>query len=44
MYFGADKRNAVILPYSAQRKHAFTGKIQDMSKKNIFPAGKKIAL
>ena len=27
VYFGADKRNAVTLPHSAHRKHAFTGKI-----------------
>ena len=33
VYFGADKRNAVTLTHSAQRKHAFTGKIKDMSKK-----------
>ena len=44
VYFGADKDNAVTLPHSAQRKHAFTGKIKDMSKKNKFPARKKIAL
>ena len=44
VYLGADKRNAVTLPYSAQRKHAFTGKIKNMSKKNKFPARKKIAL
>ena len=44
VYFGADKRNAVTLPHSAQRKYAFTGKIKNMSKKNKFPARKKIAL
>ena len=44
VYFGADKRNAVTLPHSAQRKHAFTVKIKNMSKKNKFPARKKIAL
>ena len=44
MYFGADKRNAVTLPHIAQRKHAFTGKIKNTSKKNKFPARKKIAL
>ena len=44
MYFGADKINAVTLPHSAQSKHAFTGKIKNMSKKNKFPARKKIAL
>ena len=44
MYFGSDKRNAVKLPHSVQRKHAFTEKIKNMSKKNIFPARKTIAL
>ena len=44
MYFGADNRNVVTLPHSAQRKRAFTGKIKDMSKKNKSPARKKIAL
>ena len=44
VYFGSEKRNAVTLPHSARRKHTFTGKIKDMSKKNKFPARKKIAL
>ena len=44
VYFGADKRNAVTLPHSAQRKHAFLGKIKNMSKKNKLPVRKKIAL
>ena len=44
MYFGAEKKNAVTLPHSAQRKHAFLGKIKDMSKKNKLPARKKNAL
>ena len=44
VYFGAEKKNVVTLPHSAQRKHAFAGKIKDMSKKNKFPARKKIAL
>ena len=44
VYFGAYKRNAVTLPHNAQRKHAFTRKIKDMSKKNKFPARKKIDL
>ena len=35
VYLGADKRNAVTLPHSAQKTHAFTGKIKDMSKKKI---------
>ena len=33
VYFGAKDDNAVTLTHSAQRKHAFTGKIQDVSKK-----------
>ena len=44
MYFGSEKDNAVTLPQSAQRKHAFTEKIKNMSKKNKFPARNKIAL
>ena len=44
VYFVSDKRNAVTLPHNAQRKHTFLGKIKDMSKKNKFPARKKIAL
>ena len=44
VYFGAEKKNAVTLPHSAQRKHAFIVKIKNMSKKNKFPARKKIAL
>ena len=44
VYFRAYKKNAVTLPHSAQRKHAFAGKIKNMSKKNKSPARKKIAL
>ena len=44
VYFGAEKNNAVTLPHSAQRKHAFLGKIKDMSKKNKLPPRKRIAL
>ena len=44
VYFGAKEDNAVTLPHIAQREHVFTGKIQDVSKKNIDPARKKIAL
>ena len=44
VYFGAEKDNAVTLLNSAQRKHVFKGKIQDVSKKNKYPARKKIAL
>ena len=42
VYLGAKEDNAVKLPHSTQRKHAFTGKIQDASKKN--PSRKKIDL
>ena len=42
VYFGAKEDNAVTLPHSAVRKHAFSGKIMEKSKKN--PARKKIAL
>ena len=44
VYFGADKRNAVTLPHISQRKYAFLGIIKNMSKKNKFPARKKIPL
>ena len=40
MYFG----NAVSLPYSAQRKHAFWGEIKEMSKTKKLPSRNKIAL
>ena len=33
VYFGAKENNAVTFPHSAQIKHAFIGKIKDMSKK-----------
>ena len=44
VYFGSKENNAVTLPHSAQRKHAFMGTIKNMSKKNKFPARKKVAL
>ena len=44
MYFRAKEKNAVTLPHSAQRKHAFIGKIKGMSKKNKLPARNNIAL
>ena len=44
VYFGTDIKNAVTLPHSAQSKHSFAGKIKNMSRKNIFPARKIIAL
>ena len=42
VYFGAKEDNAVTLPHSAVRKHAFSREIMEKSKKN--PAGNKIAL
>ena len=32
VYFVAKEKNAVTLPHSAQRKHAFFGGIKEMSK------------
>ena len=42
VYFGAKEDNAVTLPHSAVRKHAFMGKSMEDSKEN--PKRKKIAL
>ena len=42
VYFGEKEDNAVTLPHSAQRQHAFTWKIRDVSKKN--PARKQLSL
>ena len=42
MYFRAKEDNAVTLPYSTVRKHAFMGKSMESSKKNT--KRKKIAL
>ena len=44
VYFGAKEKNAVTLQCSAQRKHAFLGKIMEKPKKNKLPARKQIAL
>ena len=44
MYVREKENYAVTLPHIAQRKHAFLGKIKEMSKKNKLPARKKIAL
>ena len=38
VYFGAEKKNSVTLPHSAQRKHAFLGGKNEMSKKNNLTA------
>ena len=42
VYFGAKEDNKVTLPHSALRKHAFSGKNKDVSKKNL--ARKKFSL
>ena len=42
VYFGAKEYNAATLLHSAVRKHAFSGKSMEISKKN--PKRKKIAL
>ena len=42
VYFGAKEDNAVTLPHSAVRKHAFSGKSMESSEKN--PKRNKIAL
>ena len=44
VYFGEEKKNAVTLPHSPQRKHSFLGKIKGMSKITKLPARKKIAV
>ena len=44
VYLGAKEKNAITLPHSAQRKHAFLGKIKEMSKTKKLPSRKKIAL
>ena len=44
VYVGSKEDNAVTLPHSEQRKHAFLGKTKEMSKKKKLPARKKIAL
>ena len=36
VYFGAEKKNVVTLPHSAQRKYSFLGGKKDMSKKINF--------
>ena len=42
VYFGAKDNNAVTLPHSAQRKHAFLGKIKYMSKKKNHQKERKL--
>ena len=44
MYFGAKDKNAATLPHSSQRKHAFLGKIKEISKTKKLRFRRKIAL
>ena len=44
VYFGEKDKNVVTLPHTAWRKHAFLGKIKEMSKTNKLPSRKKIGL
>ena len=44
VYFRAKGKNEVTLPHSAQRKHAFSEEIKEISKTKKFPSRKKIAL
>ena len=44
MYFGSKEENAVTLPHSAQRKHAFLEEIKEVSITNKLPSKRKIAL
>ena len=44
VYFVAEENNAVTLPHSAQRKHAFLGKTMEKSKKKKLPARNETAL
>ena len=44
VYFGEKVNNVVNFPHSAQMKHTFLGKINEMPKKKTIPARKKIAL
>ena len=44
LYFGTKENNVVTFRHISQIKHAFLGKIKEMTKKNKLPLGKKIAL
>ena len=44
MYLLLKEDNMVTYPHSAQRKHAFLGKIKEISKTKKLPAKSKIAL
>ena len=42
VYFVLKEKNAVTLPHSAQRKHAFLGKIMEKSKKKSYQQERKL--
>ena len=42
VYFGAEEKNEVTSPHSAQRKHAFLGKMKDMPKKKKYQQERKL--
>ena len=44
VYFGSKEKNAVKVPHSAQRKHAFLEKIKQMPQTKKLPSRKKISL
>ena len=44
VYFSAKEKNAVTLPHSAQRKHAFLGEIKKTSKTKKLPSRREIDL
>ena len=44
LYFGSKYKKAVTLPHIAQRRHAFLGKIKEISKTKKLAPRKKVAL
>ena len=44
VYFSNKEKNAVTLPHIEHRKHAFLGKIKQMSKSNKLSPREKVAL
>ena len=42
VYFGAKKKNAVTLPHSAQRKHAFLGKSRKFQRQRNYHLERKL--
>ena len=42
VYLGANENNAVTLPHSAQRKHAFLGEIMESQRKRNYHQERKL--